>query len=315
MFFGHLALSKCRILRVATIPAALAFGRKSVLLTAACIALACPMLLAQTTPAPAASSSPAASATTSSAPSFDVATIKPHQGIFQMMGLEYQPDGFAGTVKLSMLVQYAYGLRSEDQVSGAPDWAKTDWFDIQAKMSETDIAEMQKLSPDELQTRRELMLLALLVERFKSKTHSSTKQSPIYELVVAKGGSKLKDAATDPNTVMGKDGKPLGFLRFLKDTSVAHAYTMSALAGFLSQPLAGVGRPVLDKTGLTGNYNFTLSWSPQQNALPETASSPPSPEEAGPIFSALGEVGLKLQPATGPIDIIVIDHVEHPTAN
>lgn len=294
---------------------ALNYPGRSLLFAAASIALACPMAFAQTNATPSATSSPPTSAAASPAPAFDVATIKPHQGLFQMMGVEYQPDGFAGTVTLSMLVQYAYGLRSEDQVSGAPDWVKADWFEIQAKMSETDIAETQKLSPDEIQTRRELMLRALLAERFKLKAHIETKQAPVYELVVAKGGPKLKDAATDPNTRMGKDGKPLGFLRFLKDTSVAQAYSMSALAGFLSQPLAGVGRPVLDKTGLTGNYNFTLNWSPQSRAMPGIASSPPSPEDSGSIFSALQEVGLKLQPATGPIGIIVIDHVEHPSEN
>ena len=252
-------------------------------------------------------------------PAFDVATIKVHQGIFQLMGLEYQPDGFTGTVTLSMLVQYAYGLRSTDQVSGGPDWAKSDWFDIQAKMSEADIAETEKLSADEIQTRRERMLQALLAERFHLTTHSSTRQSRVYELVVAKSGPKLKDAATDTSDhlLKGEDGKPLtGFLRFLKNTSVAQGYPMSALADFLSQPLAGVGRPVLDKTGLTGTYDFTLDWSPPHPGVRLGAESDSaSPEDAPSIFTALGEVGLKLQPATDPIDTIVIDHVEKPSAN
>jgi uncharacterized protein (TIGR03435 family) len=218
-----------------------------------------------------------------------------------------------------MLIQRAYGLLSNDQVSGAPEWAKTDRFDIQAKMSETDIAQMQKLSPAQTKARREAMLQALLAERFKLKVHSETRQAPVYELVVAKGGSKLKDAATDTSDSLkrGEDGKPLSIISPEGDKTIAQGSSMKALADFLSQPfLSGLGRPVLDKTGLTGTYNFTLDWSSQLwRAMPGGASAPASADEAGPIFSALGEVGLKLQPSTGPIDVVVVDHVERPTEN
>src|ERR1035441_9862188 len=186
MFFGHLALSKCRILRVATIPAALAFGRKSVLLTAACIALACPMLLAQTTPAPTASSSPTLTATASPAPAFDVATIKPNPSAepTSWMGIRNTPDGIEGAfVTIPMLIQRAYGLRSADQVSGGPEWARNERFDIQAKMSETKMAEMQKLSPAETKARHEAMLQAFLAEGFRLKVHSETRRAPVFGLV------------------------------------------------------------------------------------------------------------------------------------
>lgn len=233
-----------------------------------------------------------------------------------MTGLMYQPDGVSGTVTLAMLVQYAYGLRSEDQVFGAPGWAKDQWFDVQAKMGEADIAEMQKLSSAEATAWRQLMLQALLAERFKLKVHSESRQAPVYELVVAKGGSKLKDAATDTSDPLlkGKDGKPLtGLLRFFKDRSVAQGYSISSLVDFLSQPVSGVGRPVLDKTGLTGTYNFTLHWSPNSNIYGSAISSPS--DDALSIFGALQEVGLRLQPATGPIETIVIDHVGKPSEN
>jgi len=219
-----------------------------------------------------------------------------------------------------MLVQRAYGLRTSDQVSGAPKWATSDRFDVEAKMSEADVAVMAKLSPNEKTARRELMMQSLLAGRFKLKVHPETKQVPVYELVVAKGGPKLKDAATDSSGHIekGEDGKPLaGFIQPLEDKTIAQGYSMKALADFLSQPFwSGLGRPVLDKTGLTGTYDFTFDWSPQlMRSLPGEKSIPASAEEAGPIFTALKEVGLKLQPATGPIDIVVIDHVEHPTAN
>ena len=299
----------------------LEFPRKSLLLTAAWIALACPMAFAQGGPASGAVSSPTTSATP--APSFDVATIKPHaSGIrSSWIGIMDTPDGVnASSTTLTALMQYAYGLRNEDQVSGAPDWARADRFDVQAKMSAVDIAEMGKLSPADQKALRARMLHALLAERFQLKTHPDTKQVPVYELVVAKGGSKLKAAATDtnPQLGMGKDGKPWTGIRFMKDTSIAQGYSTKALADLLSAPFAGVGRPVLDKTELTGTYDFTINWSVYtakamiQNGV---ATGSAADDDAPSIFGALKEVGLQLHPATGTIDTIVIDHVERPTAN
>jgi len=271
------------------------------------------MLLAQTNAAPVAVSS------TSAIPAFDVATIKPHQGMLRMTGVEYQPDGFSATVTLSMMVQSAYGLRSADQVSSAPDWAKTDLFDMQAKMSETDIAEMQKLSPADRNARRKQMLQALLADRFKLKVHSATKQDPIYDLVIAKGTPKLKDAATDTSDQLkrGSDGEPLhGFLSWVTGKAIAQGYSMKNLADFLSQPMAGLGRPVIDKTGLAGTYNFTFDWTPPHPGVRLSGEKDSAtPEDAPSIFAALGDIGLKLQPSTGPIDTIVIDHADKPTAD
>jgi bla regulator protein BlaR1 len=295
---------------------ALNFLQKSLRITAASIALASSMLLAQTNVAPSAPTSPATS--TASSPAFDVATIKPHTGPAYSRGLRYQADGSSGTVTLPMLVQYAYSLLTEDQVVGAPDSAKNQWFDIQVKISAADIAEMQKLSPAESNARRALMMQALLADRFKLKTHSATKQVPVYELVVAKSPSKLIDAATDPKTVMGKDGKPSTGIHFMKDTAEVMAYSMSAWAGFLSQSVSGVGRPVLDKTGLTSTYNFPLNWSvySARPTMPSAAAGDASaPDDTTSIFAALKEVGLQLRPATGPIETIVIDHSEQPTAD
>lgn len=246
-------------------------------------------------------------------PSFDVATIKPHPpGPLSVSGLMNTPDGANGTaITLATLVQHAYGLRSPDQVIGTPDWAKTEWFDLQAKMSDADTAAMQKMRPAESSALRQRLLQTLLADRFHLKAHPATKQAPVYDLVIAKGGPKLKDAATDPSTVKGPDGKPLGFLRFFKDSSVAHAYSIGDLANFLSQPMAGVGRPVVDKTGLTGTYNFTLDWTPPvKTVLPEAVASP---DDTTSVFTALEDLGLKLQPSTGPIDTVVVDHVDHPT--
>lgn len=256
-----------------------------------------------------------------SAPSFDVATIKPHEGILTVTGLINQPDGIrAAADTLADMMTSAYGVRTEDQVSGGPAWVKSDRYDVEAKMSAEDAAEFQKMSPAEMKALRAQMWRSLLEDRFKLKAHIVTKDVPVYELVVAKSGPKMKDAATDTNDQLRKspDGKPItGVMWFLKDSLTAQGYSMGSLANMLSQPFAGLGRPVIDKTGLTSTYDFTLPWSPQiKSVLPGAVATVSAPSEDAPsIFTPLQDLGLKLQPATGPEQTVVIDHVERPTEN
>jgi len=290
------------------------------LLAAACIVLACPVAFAQANSAPSVASSSPKGVDVTPAPAFDVATIKPHPGTITMAGVMTRTDGIDGSAAtLSKLVEYAYGLRSDDQVSLGPGWVKTDRFDVQARMGEADLEAMEKLSPAEKKARLRLMTQALLANRFQLKVHSETRQVRVYDLVVAKGGSKLKDATTDSDEhlMRGKDGKPLhGFLSWSTGKVVAQGYSVKNLADFLSQPMCALGRPVMDKTELTGTYNFTLDWSPQFPGVrfgAENGSA--SPEDMPSIFTALADLGLKLQPSTGPSDTIVIDHVERPTEN
>jgi uncharacterized protein (TIGR03435 family) len=259
---------------------------------------------------------------------FDVATIKPIEPGGRptkgWVGVQSRADGMSAAYQsLPDLLCYAYGyksLRFDGQIAGAPDWAATQRFDVEAKMSAADLAEFQKLSKDEQQQRREAMMQSLLAERFHLTVHRGSKQVPVYELVVAKGGIKMKDAATDPDPLKlskDADGKPLPGIRWLEKTSVAQAYSMSSLADLLSMPAAQVGRPVIDKTGLTGAYNFTFDWSIYSAAAAArsgTAESDPA-SDVPTIFTALGEIGLKLEASTGGMPTIVIDHVEMPSEN
>lgn len=253
---------------------------------------------------------------------FEVATIKPvapgGRPSRGWVGLQYHPDGMeAAYQSLPDLLCSAYGyrnLRFDGQVSGVPDWAASQRYDIDAKMSPADIAEFQKLGKDEQEQWREAMLQALLVDRFHLTLHRGSNQIPVYEMVVAKAGIKMKDSATDENPPLGKgeDGKAKAGIRWGKDTSIVQAYSMKSLADLLSMPAAFVGRPVLDKTELTGTYNFTLDWS-VYSARAAAGDSPS--EDATSIFTALGKIGLKLQPSTGSFETIVIDHVDRPAEN
>jgi bla regulator protein blaR1 len=267
------------------------------------------------------------------APAFDVVSIRPvpSGALVSMIGLHYTDDGFdSQSVTLSMLIRAAYGsiakFPTDDRVTGLPDWAKTTSYQIGAKMTEADTIAFKALPPDEKDKHRQAMLQAMLADRFQLTAHLGAKPASVYELVIAKTGAKLKETEINPDSPRDRDGKPItgGFLMMKRAGSVtAQAFTTSALANFLSQPMAGLGRTVVDKTGLTGKYSFTLNWSPDPGlsggGVPGLAVTlpPPSDETTGAsIFTALQEqLGLRLQPATDDLPIIIVDHIEHPSDN
>ena len=261
--------------------------------------------------------------------SFDVISIKPSRPNGVRM-IRFTPDGVEGmNANLLILIRAAYGkngnMPTDDTVSGLPDWAKTQTYDIQGKMSGEDAAAFKALSKDDQDTRRQQMLRSLLEERFQLKIHREQRQVPDYELVVAKGGPKLQPGRVepDPNAPKERDGKPAmsSSLRMRGPGKVqAQNFGMQQLASYLSQPTAGVGRLVVDKTGLTDKYNFSLDWAPDFSMMKPPAgpmTAPPPPDLTGPsIFTALQEqLGLKLQAGTGTIDAVVVDHVEKPSEN
>ncbi|HEV2645483.1 MAG TPA: TIGR03435 family protein [Acidobacteriaceae bacterium] len=258
---------------------------------------------------------------------FDVVSIKPIEKggrpTHGWVGHQDHPDGVEfGFQNLWALIQYAYGYKRfplPDQIMGVPDWAKSQFYDITAKMSAEDIVASQKLDKAGQQQMRQAMTQAMLADRFHLKVHQGTKAAPVFELVVAKGGMKMRDATTDPNPPLGKgeDGKVSPGIRWEKDTSLMQANTMESLAGLLSQPMSGLGRPVVNKTGLTGSYDFTFDWSVYSRSVhtPHPGGTDPEWDPVAAISRAVGEIGLKLQPATGTLDTIAIDQVEKPTDN
>jgi uncharacterized protein (TIGR03435 family) len=233
------------------------------------------------------------------------------------------PDGFTANTTLQALIRLAYGVE-DNQISGAPKWVNSDKYDVEAKMDGATAAELDKLSDDQSEPARERMLQALLEDRFKLMLHRETKDLPVYSLVVAKNGPKLqetKPGEPDGDGRTGPDGRPAvggHFMRMGRGQLNGHNLGMADIVRVLTQQL---GRTVVDKTGLRGNYNFTLKWTPDDSDLPEfkepAGAQGSPPDSSGPsIFTAIQEqLGLKLESQKGPVEILVIDHVEKPSEN
>lgn len=262
-------------------------------------------------------------------PEFTVVSVKPDKSGTVMVRLMFQPDGFSATnVSLKQLILLTWGI-NEDRISGAPSWIGHDNYDIEAKVDDADVPAMKNLTLDQ---RRE-MVRNLLADRFGLKVHDETKEMPVYALVVAKGGPKLKEAKagdTYPNGMKGPDGKVgAGMMMFTGQQVTAQGVPISNLTQFLSRQ---TGRTVVDKTGLNGKYDFTLDLPPHSSAaalagrkvgMPQSpegdaaAGADSAPDDSGPsIFTLVqDQLGLKLESTKAPLPIIVIDHVEQPSEN
>ncbi|HEY7392890.1 MAG TPA: TIGR03435 family protein, partial [Bryobacteraceae bacterium] len=228
---------------------------------------------------------------------FDVASIKPSAPGTPGLTDFLPGGGFRATaVTLKRLVFEAYDVKPY-QVPGGPPWTGSDRFDIRAR-------------PDRPGTNQQVRerLRNLLADRFQLVIHRETKELPVYALVVAKNGSKFQESSDGRRMMRGAPGLLSG-----------QGVGMPQLAASLSGP---AGRPVIDKTGLTGLYNFELKWTPDSpqvapGPLPPGVPPPPPPDPNAPsLFTALPEqLGLRLESQKAPVEILVIDHAEKPSDN
>jgi len=221
------------------------------------------------------------------APTFEVASIKPHPGPVTVEGLSISGTLVGETaVDLMDLVVDAYNVR-RDQVSGGPDWSNgTARYDIQGK------ATTGEREPSREQVRQ--MLQSLLADRFKLVIRREAVETPVYALVLAKGGTKLRPS-----------DKPTGIMGRPTDTGrrIEGSVTMEFLAKQLSTP---AGRLVVDQTGLTGNFSIALEWTPLN-------VTPPDGTASLSIFTAVqDQLGLKLEPTKAPVEKLFIEHAEKP---
>jgi bla regulator protein blaR1 len=210
-------------------------------------------------------------------------------------------------VTLKTLIKVAYDLGfladTDNLVSGGPNWLDTQGFDLEAKAPEP---------RTEAQLKR--MLQGLLADRFKLKVHPDPRDGAGYALLVAKNGPKLTQASAD--------APQKGLQRIGQGPLNAQNASMAQLAKALSGTFA---RPVVDETGLTGGYDFTLTWTPGDNEIDPLAGIPAEllaqlPARAVPsgpsIFTALQEqLGLRLETRKFPVQVLVVDHAEKPSEN
>jgi uncharacterized protein (TIGR03435 family) len=216
---------------------------------------------------------------------FEVASIKPHVASDSRPQMNCSPAGrlVSNGVPVRYLIEWAYGIRTEFTV---PAWAEStgEPYDIEAK-AEGPVNQAQC----------RLMTQSLLENRFQLKFHRDTKEMPVYALMVSKSGSKLHEVKPDAPPGDGV------WLRGRKVSSKGWEAWM--LAGTLAS-MPDVGRPVVDRTGLKGLFEFRLDFSVTPN------------DDRPDLLSALQEqLGLKLESSRGPVEIFVIDHLEKPSAN
>jgi uncharacterized protein (TIGR03435 family) len=232
---------------------------------------------------------------------FEVATIKPSnpaaQGkLFTIKGRQV----LTINTTLADLVTMAYGLHTR-QIVGGPSWMESDKYDI------TGQPEGQGM-PNQNQMRS--MIRALLEDRFKLTTHRETRELPAYALVVAPGGPKMTKNDSNPNGLPGLLFRGLGVLP-------ATNATMGDFAGVMQ--LAVLDRPVIDRTGLQGRWDFTLTWTPDETQFASFGVRiPPSTDPNAPpvLFTAVQEqLGLKFDSVRAPVEVLVIDRVERPSEN
>jgi uncharacterized protein (TIGR03435 family) len=236
-------------------------------------------------------------------PTFEVATIKP-----------VQPDAKAGryiimqgtnrfvakNYTLKLLIATAYNL-SPKTISGGPDWVDADHYDIVALTP----GETRPTQPEQM-----TMLRALLAERFKLNFHRQEKEFSIYVLEIAKGGPKLKEStapASDPAQLISTVYPQHMHLP-------AKNATMGDFAALLQR--AVLDRPVVDKTGLTGRYDFDLDWAPDETQFGGEVPSASADAQEPPFFTAIEQqLGLRIEATRGTVPALVIDGVERPTAD
>jgi len=201
---------------------------------------------------------------------------------------------------------------SVDQFIGMPAWliGDDDHYDVDAKVDEADLADWQNPAKQPAMLRS--MLQAMLEDRLKLVVHRSTREAPVYLLVVGKNGPKFKE--TNPGELHpGARPMPGGgtLSREQNDDQVTVHYFGVSIAQLAPFVLGDAGRPIQDRTGLTGKYDVTI-----QRPVPLAAQPGPASSDPGPSASSVAEqLGLKLEPAKGQVELLVIDHVERPSPN
>jgi uncharacterized protein (TIGR03435 family) len=237
-------------------------------------------------------------------PAFEVATVKPSNPEERRKFFRLSPDHFQGVNEtVDDLITFSYGVHRK-QIVDAPAWTDSEKFDISAK---PDAEGMPSLG------QWKTMVQKLLADRFKLSFRRSERDLAVYILSAGATGAKLTESQGDPRGLPG-----IGFQRRMGDLG-AFNVSMADFINFMTRN-AGLDRPIVDRTGLTGRYDFRLSWTPDDSQWSTVAPNVPRPTDdanaAPPLYTALQEqLGLKLSVTKALTEVYVIDHVEKPSAN
>jgi uncharacterized protein (TIGR03435 family) len=213
----------------------------------------------------------------------DIGTLKPFR--FDFSG----PNLLIENFRLTELITFAYDIK-DYELKGEPRWADIDRYNISAKA-----ADGVSLTRDTARP----MMQALLADRYRLKVHPELKEMPVYALVVGKGGPKLKESAAGAHKLLTLQSKGRTSLMTVTGGDMAQ------LAGQFSK-INGVDRPVIDKTGLSGTYDYKLEWGDDLSADPGVVS----------VFSAFQQqLGLRLESTKARVRILIVDHAEKPSEN
>jgi bla regulator protein BlaR1 len=299
------------------------FGKKLLLSAVGVVAIALPIVFGLAKPAQ--GSAPNTAVLNAGYQQVSVTPGETGNGIIQTR-IMFHPDSFmAKNQTLHELIKLAYGVQ-DNQISGGPDWISTAKFNIEAKLDSSVVAELKKLSPEQQKMERDQMLQTLLADQFKVALHRESKLLPAYAMVIAKNGPKIQTAKpgdTYPDGIKldGLPGGPHKFA-FTPDGFTAQALPMSFVAERLAMHL---NQPVVDRTGLTGDYDFTLKFS-SDGAMPDhkemhsgketTVHTLPVSSTMTALLAAIeDQLGLRLDPQTIPMPVLVIDRAVKPSDN
>jgi uncharacterized protein (TIGR03435 family) len=245
---------------------------------------------------------------------FDVASIRlappPDANFHVSVSSPPRSSRFEATnLPIKALLQIAYGF--DAPVAGAPDWVTNTFYNIQARSDEAADATLAKLTANEVRLEKRNAIRVLLTERLDLKMHLETRNTSIYNLVVGKGGVKMQAVPTPPRPANGEAPPPPPPVDVQAHGSqhglefVGSNAPMRGITGALSSM---VEAPVVDKTGLTGTYNYTLQFGREWSAN--------DPESWPSIFTAVQEqLGLKLEAVRESVPNLVVDHITKPTEN
>jgi uncharacterized protein (TIGR03435 family) len=239
-------------------------------------------------------------------PVFDVASVhlsapSPHGGN-HIWNDVHESHFRTGNLSIRDLIQYAYRL-PKSQIVGGPGWLDSAMYDIDAKSSPEMDARLKAMPDGDAAEQKRLMVRELLKERFSLTAREETRVLPVYNLVLARGGAKFQSSDHSGTSIdVGR--------------SRIHVQGSDDTIGLLARELAqSQGRAVVNKTGLTGRYDLTLHWTPDDAPTP-LLNGDPDPNAPPGLFTAIQEqLGLKLESGKSPVPVLVIDHVEPPSAN